>query len=71
MVDDSVTIRPTVTLATSRRSGGKTVMAVAKTGGIMAPANRPWSARNTIIIATDEENPTMAEVTTNPTTATT
>ena len=69
MVPERVTIRPTVTLATSRRSGGKIVMAVAKTGGIIAPANRPCSARKPIIIGTDDDRPTAAEVTVKPTTA--
>ena len=50
MVGASVTIMLTMTLAESRFSIGKTVMAMAKVAGIMAPAARPWSARLKIIV---------------------
>ena len=62
MVGASVTIRPTTMLAVSRRSGGKTVMAVAKIGGIIAPAASPCSARVKIIMSTLVERPVATEV---------
>ncbi len=54
-----VTIRPMMTLAVTRLSGGKAVKATAKTVGIMAPPTNPCRARNRIIISMDDDRPTM------------
>ena len=71
MVGARVTIKPTVTLAITRFSGGKMVMAVANTAGIIAPAVRPWSARVTIIISMLVERPVRIEVAMKPAAAAT
>ena len=71
MVGARVTIRPTITLAVTRLSGGNTVMAVANTAGIIAPAARPWKARMMIIISTLLERPVRIEVTMKAPAATT
>ena len=69
IVGARVTMRPTTTLAVRRFSGGKTVMAVAKIGGIIAPANSPCRALKPIIIGTLEDRPVPIEVSTKPTQA--
>ncbi|MNE27281.1 hypothetical protein D3C80_1206860 [compost metagenome] len=62
-----VTIRPMMTLAVTRFSGGKAVKATAKTVGIMAPPRKPCSARKKIIISTDDDRPTATLMIRKPT----
>ena len=57
-----VTIMPTMTVAVMRRSGGKAVKAVAKTGGIMAPAASPCRARAKIIMSIEVQRPAQTLV---------
>ncbi len=61
-----VTIRPMITLAVMRRSGGKAVKATANTVGIIAPPMKPCRARVRIIMSIDEDRPVSTLITMKP-----